>query len=76
VRIWDMNTFQLIRLLSHDRGAVFGATFSHDGKLLATSGENNELRLWDTNTWTSESLAGINNDWAVFSLSFSRMTDF
>jgi WD40 repeat protein/serine/threonine protein kinase len=43
VRSWTLET------ISH-RGAVFGATYSPDGRWLATGGEDGAIRLWEPGT--------------------------
>lgn len=51
-------------------GAIKAMRFSPDGKLLATGGEDNAVRLWDVSTAGDLGILGY-HDWAVNDVAFS-----
>jgi eukaryotic-like serine/threonine-protein kinase len=44
--LWNTITFEEVRRWSAHRGAIRGISFSPDGRLMATSGEDQVIRLW------------------------------
>jgi WD40 repeat protein len=55
------------KLIGHT-GRVFSVAFSSDGRLLASAGQNNEVKLWDVTTQQEIKSFKHNGDWAIFFL--------
>lgn len=54
--------------LNGHTGRVFSVAFSSDGRLLASAGQNNEVKLWDLTTQQEIKSFKHNGDWAIFFL--------
>ncbi|MCA9105574.1 MAG: protein kinase [Planctomycetales bacterium] len=52
VLIHDGNSLELLAELDHAMEARNVLTFNHDGTLLATAGEQGDVRIWNTEDWT------------------------
>ncbi len=50
-RIWDFQTGQQIKLLTGHDGEVNAVEFSPDGLWLATGGDDQRARIWNTDNW-------------------------
>ena len=50
VRIWEVATGRQLKVLPHPSGVYF-ASYSPDGKKLATACWDGKVRVWDTETW-------------------------
>ena len=50
VRLWNTETGKQEALLKGHNDNVFAVNFSHDGRLLATSGDDRKIFLWDWRT--------------------------
>ncbi|KAJ3489330.1 hypothetical protein NLG97_g6016 [Lecanicillium saksenae] len=48
IRIWNPATLDETKILSRHEGAVYAITFSSDGKKLASIGDDDTLKIWDT----------------------------
>ncbi|KAK3809614.1 MAG: WD40-repeat-containing domain protein [Linnemannia gamsii] len=58
VRIWDVQTGGLVRVLKGDSGAVLMVVFSPVGFQLASCSDDGTIRLWDTGTGLERALKG------------------
>jgi len=52
IKIWDTQTGKLIHTLQQNEG-LYTAVFSPNGAMIAASGDNGQIRLWDVNTGTT-----------------------
>ena len=52
VKLWSSETGDLVRTFEGHTQRITGITFSHDGRLLATSSGDKTVRLWDVATGT------------------------
>jgi WD40 repeat protein len=46
IRLWNVETQKEVAAISGHRGMVMGLTFSRDGRMLASSSEDNTVRIW------------------------------
>ena len=51
VTVWDVQTRHVIAELEGDSNRVRTVTFSPDNRILASSGRDGQLKLWDVSTW-------------------------
>ena len=51
VTVWDVQTLDVITKLEGDSNRVRTVTFSPDSRILASSGRDGQLKLWDVSTW-------------------------
>jgi len=70
VAIWNIYTATIEKRLFHPSGRIRKASYSADGRWLATAGEWSEVILWDTETWDSQVLC--RDPVTVFAISFSQ----
>ncbi len=47
VRIWEVETGQLVEEIEADASVIYGASLNPDGKILATAAAGSDVRLWD-----------------------------
>ena len=75
VKVWDMRTHRLVAALPGYRASVNALRFSPDSSLLATGGQDNLVRLWQTGDWQRPRLTFYGPDSIgmayVFSLAFA-----
>jgi WD40 repeat protein len=45
--IWDIHTYEKIKILKGHTGSVFKAAYSFDGKLIVSGSGDNSIILWD-----------------------------
>lgn len=50
IKLWDLNTGELLRTLEGHTSAVHTIIFSSDGQALASSSHDGTIKLWDLNT--------------------------
>jgi WD40 repeat protein len=60
IRIWDVNTGKEIRSFKGFTYGVSNVSFSNDGRTLASTEYDGDLRLW---IWDAEKLTGMGCDW-------------
>ena len=71
IRLWNVRTGRLLRILTGHRGIVYSVSFSPDGKTLASGGFDATIRLWDVRTGgLLRTLEGHTKGW-ISSVSFS-----
>ncbi|NMB54283.1 MAG: PQQ-binding-like beta-propeller repeat protein [Leptolinea sp.] len=52
IRVWNFDTRELVTTLEKHRRAIRAISFSLDGNLLASTSEDGETFVWETNGWT------------------------
>jgi WD40 repeat protein len=70
VWLWDLNTGQLLHVMTGHTGLVFGVTFSPDGALMASSSFDGTVRLWNVATGGNVQALRGHTD-AIFGAAFS-----
>ena len=70
IRVWNAETGKLITRLEGHTGWVGEATFSRDGRWLASAATDQTVRLWETSGWTEARVFRGHED-EVYSVAFS-----
>ena len=69
VRIWDVQTRQVIAQLEGDTVTVYAVKFSSDGRTFATAGYHGTIKIWSVSDWGL--LGTLENRGTVHTLDFS-----
>lgn len=69
IRVWDLNTGECLQVIV-DECELYTMSFSADGRVLATGGENGAIKFWSTQTWTCLNILTGHSD-RLWSISFS-----
>ena len=69
VKLWDVNTGELLDTLRGHQGAVYNAVFSPDAARLATASHDGTVRIWDLTT--HERLAELPHDSVVWLVAYN-----
>jgi WD40 repeat protein/serine/threonine protein kinase len=69
VVVFDIETGAILRTLVGHTGRVLSATFSHDGKFVASGSTDNTARVW--NVHTGQSVAAFKDNHHVWRVAFS-----
>ncbi|HLP87465.1 MAG TPA: NB-ARC domain-containing protein [Nostocaceae cyanobacterium] len=69
IRIWDVHTGEIIKILSGHTSKVMSAIFSPDGQAIASCSEDKSIRIWDISTGEHRTLEGHSG--RVWSVAFN-----
>lgn len=56
IKIWEMPSGTLIKVLEGHRNPVYSLALSANGETLASGGRDGSVRLWDTTTWVQRAI--------------------
>jgi len=65
IKIWDWQNKKVIRELRGHRSAIRSLSFTSDGNLMLSSGDDRLAILWDTKTWSEVDRMSFNGNKAV-----------
>ena len=70
IRVWDLDSREMIKTLQGHRGTVSSVRFSPDGRRMLSGNWDGSVVLWSTDTWTQlRSLPGHTDE--VYGVAFS-----
>jgi WD40 repeat protein len=70
IRLWDLNTGEVLKILSGHHYGIIALDFSPSGEILASGGYDNKINLWDVatgeklDTWSNYPHAVIDLKWS------------
>ncbi|RLS85952.1 MAG: hypothetical protein DWI06_00800 [Planctomycetota bacterium] len=70
LKIWDLNTGKELAIFNKQKGSVYAATFSPDGKKIASGCDDGSIKIWDAETGKELQTLKGHTSW-VTSVSFS-----
>ena len=71
MRMWSLQDGRAVRLFQGHRASIMALAFSHDGKLLASAGEDRRIKIWDlTQGVLMKDLKGHSD--TVYALAFNK----
>ena len=62
VKVWNLDSRELLVTIEHHTGVVNSATFSPDGRFLATKSHDQTVVVWRTDSWTPVATIGESID--------------
>jgi WD40 repeat protein len=63
VWIWDVDTHEPVEVLTGHTGSVITMAFNQDGSLLASAGEDQTIRIWETQKYTCSMVLHEHTNW-------------
>lgn len=70
IRIWNLDSHQLVRILRGHKDCIYSVAWSPDGKLIASGSYDKSVKLWDAQTGDEVRILQDHID-AVFAVAFS-----
>ena len=70
IHIWYIEENVQVATLSGHKGNIFAMKFSHDNALLSSAGDDGNIILWNTKTWTKNKNLQVPNNKNITALDF------